>query len=122
MKVKPSGKKQRLGRAGEDWAADYLQRNGFKPLARNFRNRWGEIDMVAVKKGEYYFVEVKTRRDDRFGEPIASLPWFRIERLRKMAALYAVQKKLMDKHLHLSLLGVDLSQGEPQITFIPDIE
>lgn len=121
MKVKSPGRKQRLGKQGEDWAAAYLQKNGFQTVDRNVRTRGGEIDLVARKRGEYYFVEVKTRQDDSFGEPIEALPWHRVERLRRLATHYVVQNKLNDKHLHLSLLGIDLASGGPQITFIPDI-
>lgn len=57
------------GRAGEERAARYLQRRGWKIVARNFRTRWGEIDLVAEKGGVRAFVEVKTRADDRFAAP-----------------------------------------------------
>ena len=58
---------QSLGKFGEDSAARYLRRRGYKILERNFRCRQGEIDLIA-SKGEYVvFVEVKLRKDDGHG-------------------------------------------------------
>lgn len=116
--VKP---RQVLGFEGEEIAVTHLTGIGFRILERNFRTRWGEIDIIAAKKKEYYFVEVKTRRGLKFGEPIDVLPFYRVERLKKMSLLYAAQKKLLEKPLHVSLLGIDLSQSEPKITFLTDI-
>ena len=59
---------QSLGKFGEDSAARYLRRKGYKILERNFRCRQGEIDLIA-SKGEYVvFVEVKLRKNDAYGE------------------------------------------------------
>ena len=60
---------QRLGRKGEDLAAAYLQRRGYRILVRNVRTPYGEIDLIAQKSGQYIFVEVKTRSNARFGLP-----------------------------------------------------
>lgn len=118
MKVKP---KQTLGREGEDLAVAHLRTMGFRAVDRNVRTRFGEIDIVASRKGEYYFVEVKARQDDSRGEAVENFPPFRQERLRKMAMAYAQREKIADGYLHLSLLGIDWSDTVPKITFIPDI-
>src|ERR1700719_360344 len=65
-----------LGRKGEKMAADYLRRNGFRVLYRNFRSRrGGEIDLVCRDRREetLVFVEVKTRTTDAFGPPHAGV-------------------------------------------------
>lgn len=65
-----------LGRKGEKLAADYLRRNGFRVLYRNFRSRrGGEIDLVCRDRQEetLVFVEVKTRMTDAFGPPHAGV-------------------------------------------------
>jgi putative endonuclease len=51
-----------LGRAGEQQAAEHLARLGFDVLERNFRTRWGELDLIAFDGATLVFVEVKTRR------------------------------------------------------------
>ncbi len=58
-----------LGGWGEQCASDYLQRQGFRILAQNFRCRFGEIDLIAEDSEYLVFVEVKTRRSTRFGTP-----------------------------------------------------
>ena len=57
-----------LGRFGEDTAAEYLRKNGYRILGRNFRTRLGEIDVIASKGKYVVFAEVKLRKDARFAE------------------------------------------------------
>ena len=59
--------RQRLGKKGEDAACTYLERKGYVICRRNYRCRYGEIDIIAAKGGELSFVEVKTRRNLNFG-------------------------------------------------------
>ncbi|MBQ7834146.1 MAG: YraN family protein [Ruminiclostridium sp.] len=54
--------KQTRGKFGEDYTADYLINKGMKILARNFRRKGGELDIIAMDKGELVIVEVKTRK------------------------------------------------------------
>lgn len=53
---------RRMGRAGEDYAAGWLRRQGYEILARNWRCSWGEVDIIAQKGDCVHFVEVKARR------------------------------------------------------------
>ena len=52
---------KKLGAWGEEQAGRFLERKGFRVIERNYHTTQGEIDIVAVKGGDYYFVEVKTR-------------------------------------------------------------
>ncbi|MBI3963665.1 MAG: YraN family protein [Candidatus Kerfeldbacteria bacterium] len=72
-----------LGRAGETLAARYLETAGFVIRARQYRTRFGEIDIVAERLGVLHFIEVKARSSVRFGTPLESLT------PRKCAALCA---------------------------------
>ena len=60
---------QRLGRAGEQAAARFLEEKGFTILGRNLHTPHGEIDLLAEKADVLVFVEVKTRRNKRYGLP-----------------------------------------------------
>ena len=51
---------QPLGQLGEDIASKFLQRKGFTIVAKNYRKKWGELDIIAQKEGVLHFVEVKT--------------------------------------------------------------
>ena len=61
--------RQGLGKAGEDLAARHLESRGFTVVARRYRTRMGEIDLVATSGDLVAFIEVKTRRGTGFGLP-----------------------------------------------------
>jgi putative endonuclease len=65
----PKTNLQSLGKAGEIFASHYLTQKGYRIIARNFRTRFGELDIVAIKDEALIFIEVKTRHSLRFGEP-----------------------------------------------------
>ena len=58
-----------LGRSGERIAVNFLKINGYDIISTNFRNKIGQIDVIAKDKETICFVEVKTRRNQRFGQP-----------------------------------------------------
>ncbi len=66
-------RRQEVGRQGELLAARHLAALGYRIVARNFRCRAGEIDLVAVQGGDLVFVEVRTRRSRRFGTALESV-------------------------------------------------
>lgn len=81
--ITPSGDRGRIGRQGEDLAADFLSTRGFSVIARNWHCRFGELDLIVEREGDLRFVEVKTRRGSGFGYPEESVGrtkrerWFR---------------------------------------------
>lgn len=79
--------KDALGRWGEDFAAQHVRAAGWQVLARNWRCREGELDLVAREPdGTVVFVEVKTRRTAAFGEPAEAVSPVKARRLRLLAA------------------------------------
>jgi putative endonuclease len=65
--------RQRLGKAGEELAAEHLRGLGYEVLARNFKCRRGEIDLVCRRAGEVSLVEVKTRAGKGHGTPVEAV-------------------------------------------------
>ena len=81
-------KKTELGAWGEDRAAEYLTTEGYRILDRNFRCRLGEIDLVAQKGSILAFVEVKLRKNSRYGEAREFVTADKQRKLRLAASYY----------------------------------
>ena len=86
--------KKILGREGEDRAAKYLSRAGYRIIDRNYSTRSGEIDLVALDRGELVFIEVKTRSSDAYGSPELAVNQRKQGRMVKAALAYIKYKKL----------------------------
>lgn len=65
--------RQRLGKSGEEAVAEYLKKNGYKILSKNYRCKLGEIDLIARDGKNLVFIEVKTRSGLRYGSPAAAV-------------------------------------------------
>ncbi len=77
-----------LGKAGEDAAVSYLEKNGYEMLHRNWRKNHLELDIVAAKDGELVVVEVKTRRNTDYKEPREAVDGQKIRRIVVAADAY----------------------------------
>lgn len=77
-----------LGADGETRAASWYEGQGYEVVARNWRCREGELDLVVRKGTELVFVEVKTRTTDRFGSPVEAVTVTKQRRLRALAVRY----------------------------------
>ncbi|MEH3157325.1 MAG: YraN family protein [Gordonia paraffinivorans] len=80
--------RQLIGRRGEDAAAEHLLRQGCSVLERNWRCRWGELDIIAREGSTLVVVEVKTRTGDRFGTPAEAVTPAKYRRLRRLTGLW----------------------------------
>ena len=103
--------RQKLGRWGENLAADYLSANGYQVVARNWRTRHGEIDLIARVGETIAFVEVKTRRGREYGLPEEALTPAKAERLQKLAQAYLMDHNLHDVDWRIDLIAVELDQN-----------
>lgn len=81
-----------LGQHGENLAAEYLRKNGYQIMERNYRTRCGEVDIICLNGGELIFVEVKTRRSTRFGSPEEAITCRKKEHIKKAALSYLGQE------------------------------
>lgn len=83
-----------LGRAGEELAAEHLLRLGYEIVERNYRTRWGELDIVARVGATLAFCEVKTRRaGGRAGGPFDAVGPGKQARVRKMAGRWLIDRR-----------------------------
>ena len=84
--ARPGSHHLALGLWGERRAVRDYRRDGYRIVARNWRGRAGEIDVILVGQGFVVFCEVKARSSDRFGSPFDAVDRRRRERLRRAAA------------------------------------
>ena len=101
-----------LGKQGEDLACRELRRRGYAVLARGYRTRWGEIDIVARDGDILVFVEVKTRRSPGFGGPLAAVNYRKQRRLINMARSYLLGRRGPEPPCRFDVVGVTLTEGE----------
>lgn len=85
------------GAEGERAAAEFLEQRGYRILARNYRTRWGEIDLIAEEGRTLVFVEVKQRLDDRFGGPEAAITPAKQVRIARQALQYLAWRRLGER-------------------------
>jgi len=83
------------GKQGEDLAVAYLKKEGYVVIERNYRCLFGEVDIVAKDGDTIVFVEVKSRRSDRFGEPQMAVGLEKQKRISRISLKY-----LEDRHLY----------------------
>ncbi len=95
-----------LGKSGEQAAAEYLERAGFRILDRNWRCADGEIDIVAVERYVLVVCEVKTRSGDRCGAPLESVSRVKRNRLRRLAVHWLTAHGVRFDQVRVDVLGV----------------
>ena len=82
---------QHKGNYGESLAFDFLQQQGFVVLERNWRYKHCEVDIICQKNNILHFVEVKTRTNQKFGNPEESISQKKMNALKKVAEEYLIQ-------------------------------
>jgi len=107
------GARKRLGDAGEEIAARELVRRGYVVRERNWRCPEGELDLVAEQGETLVFVEVRTRRGDRFGTPEESITPAKRAHLITAAQAYLQAHSLQDRDWRIDVVAVEMAaQGQ----------
>ncbi|NEW05528.1 YraN family protein [Paenibacillus sp. SYP-B3998] len=110
--------RRQLGKHGEELAAHFLSEQGYAIVARNWRCRTGELDIVAEFEGVLVFVEVRTRRpSSSFGIAKESIDYRKQLKVRETAQYYLHRYKKHEARVRLDVITVELSpeRNEPQI-------
>lgn len=102
--------KKSKGDYGEDLAVNFLRKKGYKILERNFRTRFGEIDIVCEYRGEIVIVEVRAKSGAYFGSPEESITEQKKNKLKMMAHFFEQEKKIFYKNIRVD--GVFIEFGE----------
>ena len=112
-----------IGKYGENLAKKYLENLGYKILDMNYKySRYGEIDIIALYKNELCFVEVKTRRNDKFGTPMEAITKDKLIKIQLSAKNYIQEKKPKFEHYRIDAISIELKENQKEITHIKNIE
>jgi putative endonuclease len=103
--------RQGLGRTGEHLAADALMERGYRILERNFRCRYGEIDLVAEQEQDLVFVEVKTRRGTTYGRPEEAVTVAKQRKIVEVASYYLDLHNCPERSWRIDVVAVQLSKS-----------
>ncbi len=111
--------RSRLGKLGEDLACRELERRGYAILARRWRRRQGEIDIIARDGATLVFVEVKTRGGRAFGEAAEAVTARKQWRLVQLARLYLTCELRRECACRFDVVSIHFEHATPVVTVIP---
>ncbi len=115
--------KKNLGKQGEDIAFQYLTDHDFTIIDRNFRSKFGEIDIIAQKGTIIYFIEVKTRANLDKGKPYEAVTPRKIHQLRKAATYFLLQHDYKKFKHTISVISILFeNQNVYQLQFFESID
>jgi len=110
-----SEKRGILGQTGEELATAYLQKAGYKILIRNYRQKCGEIDIIAEDKGTLVFVEVKTRKNTSFGIPFAAVTEKKQRQIGRVAQVYLSRNNLFNRPARFDVISILMDEDRPPV-------
>lgn len=110
-----------LGNLGEDFAVKYLVKNGYTILERNYRCKFGEIDIIAKHGHTLIFVEVKTRRNTNFGYPVEAITKTKQKHIYNTARYYLLNSKVRYNDIRIDAIEVYVQRKNIKINHIRGI-
>jgi putative endonuclease len=107
-----------LGKSGEDLACRELERRGYAIVARRFRVRSGELDIIARDGAVLVFVEVKTRSGRRFGEAAEAVTFAKQRRMALLANEYLLRHRMSDCPCRFDVVSVNVGTEGADVELI----
>jgi putative endonuclease len=104
-----------FGKAGEDLACEELSRRGYEILARRYRRRGGELDIIARDGATMVFVEVKTREGRAFGDGGEAITPIKRQRMARLALDYLTRHRMTGCPCRFDVVAIRLEEGAPAI-------
>jgi putative endonuclease len=106
------------GQGGEDHAARVLEADGHRIVERNVAFLGGEIDLVAMDGPTWVFVEVKARRNARYGDPLEGVTPAKQRRIAAAAARFLAERGIAEVPVRFDVIGIDLTGDAPRIEWV----
>ena len=117
----PTGNSKHTGQQAEDSACHYLKMQGLSLIERNYSCTHGEIDLIMKDNSTTVFIEVRFRRDTRFGSGAESVDYRKQKKLLSTAAHYLQKNpKAAKGACRFDVISLTVNNGEQQLDWIPD--
>ena len=113
--------KRDFGNTGENLATEYLEKQGYTILERNFYCKQGEIDIIAKDKNEIVFIEVKSRSNKLFGIPSEAVTKQKIKHLFRTARYFLYKYKIINEYIRFDVVEILIKSGKFNINHIKQI-
>src|SRR5476651_2413571 len=104
-----------LGKTGEDLACAELEKRGYAIVARRYRRRGGELDIVARDGPTLVFVEVKARRGKAFGDGAEAVTGLKQHRMMRLATEYVMRHHLLNCPCRFDVVSIHFDSSQPTI-------
>lgn len=124
----PQTQKQSVGNTGENIACKFLEKRGFRIVERNYRKKWGEIDIIAEKDGVLHFVEVKASAvrgdNDSDYRPEENIRLWKKQRMSRAIRTYFAERKIQDDNdfqIDVMAILLDLVRKKAKIKLIKNV-
>lgn len=124
---RPLTEKKKVGNLGEDIACVYLEKAGYSIVDRNYLRKYGELDIVAIKDGEYHFVEVKcvtreTVTHETGYRPEDNMHPWKLKRLARTIQAYILDKKVGDNwQFHVITVILNMKTRRARVEMLENI-
>ena len=110
-----------FGNPGENLATEYLEKQGYTILERNFNCKQGEIDIIAKDNNEIVFIEVKSRSNKLFGIPSEAVTKQMIKHLFSTARYFLYNNKMINDYIRFDVVEILIKSGKFNINHIKQI-
>ena len=100
---------RKIGNFGEDLAVNFLERKGYRILARNYYIRGGELDIIAEQRDEVVFVEVKTRLSNIYGYPEEGVTFLKQEKMARAIRAY-MGDSIHEKYFRIDIIAIEIDR------------
>ncbi|OEG00383.1 YraN family protein [Vulcanibacillus modesticaldus] len=114
-------KRKALGNWGEDKAVQYLLAKGYKLIVKNWRNRFGEIDLIMLDKECIVFIEVRTKNNSKFGKGLETINHKKQQQLVRMANAFLQYKNWWDNLVRFDIISIDKIDGTFYIKHLENV-
>ncbi|MFH0736444.1 MAG: YraN family protein [bacterium] len=111
-------KRKDSGKIAEDLAAEFLLKEGYVIIERNYMYSHSEIDIIAKKSMYLVFIEVRSKSGTKYGTPEDSMSKSKRSQVRKVAEYYLFTHKALNLQMRFDFIGVVFGEKEPKINHI----